>query len=69
MTLPNDPDADNLSFEQEADDILDFSESNPFGEVGNNYHNLAQMDTYIVPTIDSLSITLDSTAFTLDQEA
>jgi hypothetical protein len=69
MTLPNDPDADNLSFEQEADDILDFSESNPFGEVGNNYQNLSQMDTYIVPTIDSLSITLDSTAFTLDQEA
>jgi hypothetical protein len=33
MTLPNDPDADNLSFEQEADDILDFSESNPFGEI------------------------------------
>jgi hypothetical protein len=68
MTLPNDPDADNLSFEQEADDILDFSESNPFGEVGNNYQNLIQMDTYIVPTFDSISITLDSTAFTSDQQ-
>ena len=31
--LPTDPNADNLDFEIEADSILDFSESNPFGDV------------------------------------
>ena len=31
--LPTDPNADNLEFEIEADSILDFSESNPFGDV------------------------------------
>lgn len=31
-TFTTDPNATNWEFEQEADDILDFSESNPFGE-------------------------------------
>ena len=67
-TLPNDPDADNKTFENEADTILDFSETNPFGEPGGNYVLLQELDTYIVPTMDSLSITMDTTAFTLDQQ-
>ena len=33
QVLPTDPNADNLEFEIEADSILDFSESNPFGDV------------------------------------
>jgi hypothetical protein len=67
-TLPNDPDADNLAFEQEGDAILDFSERNPFGEPGGTYPILQDMDTYITPSFDELSITLDTTAFTFDQQ-
>ncbi|SVB15463.1 uncharacterized protein METZ01_LOCUS168317 [marine metagenome] len=33
QVLPTDSNADNLEFEIEADSILDFSESNPFGDV------------------------------------
>ena len=33
QALPTTPFSDNLEFETEADSILDFSESNPFGEV------------------------------------
>ena len=33
QALPTTPFADNVEFETEADSILDFSESNPFGEV------------------------------------
>ena len=33
QVLPTDPNADNLELEIEADSILDFSESNPFGDV------------------------------------
>ena len=33
QALPTTPFADNVEFETEADAILDFSESNPFGEV------------------------------------
>ena len=67
-TLPNDPDADNLSFETEGDTILDFTEINPFGEPGGTYPILQAMDTYITPSFDELAITLDSTAFTFDQQ-
>ena len=67
-TLPNDPDADNKAFETEADAILDFTEINPFGEPGGMFPILQAMDTYITPTFDELSITLDSTAFTFDQQ-
>lgn len=67
-TLSNDPDADNLAFETEGDVILDFSERNPFGEPGGSFATLAEMDTYITPSLDSLEITLDTTAFTLDQQ-
>jgi hypothetical protein len=67
-TLPNDPDADNLAFETEGDEILDFSEINPFGEAGGIFTNLSDKNTYIVPTMDSISIKFDSTAFTMDQE-
>jgi hypothetical protein len=67
-TIPNDPDADNLAFETEGDSILDFSETNPFGEPGGSYVTLSELDTYIVPTFDALAVTLDSTAFTFDQQ-
>ena len=33
MTMANDGNADNLDFETKADGYLDFSETNPFGEV------------------------------------
>jgi len=66
--LPNDPDADNYNFETEGDAILDFSETNPFGEPGMSYAVQSDKDTYIVPTLDSLSIRMDSTAFTFDQQ-
>jgi hypothetical protein len=33
MTMSNDGAADNLDFETKADNYLDFSETNPFGEV------------------------------------
>ena len=33
QVLPTDPNADNLEFEIEADSVLDFTESNPFGDV------------------------------------
>jgi hypothetical protein len=32
MTNINDPDADNINFQNEGDQILDFTETNPFGE-------------------------------------
>lgn len=67
-TFPNDPDADNKNFETEGDSILDFSETNPFGEPGGTYYSSAIADTYITPSLDELSIKLDSTAFTMDQE-
>jgi len=67
-TLPNDPDADNLSFETEGDLILDFSETNPFGEPGAVYAALTDMNTYVTPSFDELAITIDSTAFTFDQQ-
>lgn len=67
-TLPNDPDADNKGFETEGNTILDFSETNPFGEPGGSYVAQIELDTYIVPTMDSLSITMDTTAFTFDQQ-
>ncbi len=67
-TLPNDPDADNKGFETEGNTILDFSETNPFGEPGGSYVAQIDLDTYIVPTMDSLSITMDTTAFTFDQQ-
>lgn len=37
MELPNDPNSQNEDFENFGDDILDFSESNPFGEPGGEY--------------------------------
>ena len=37
MALSNDPSAQNIEFETAADDILDFSEHNPFGEPGSEY--------------------------------
>ena len=33
LAMPTTPFADNTEFETDADSILDFSESNPFGEV------------------------------------
>jgi hypothetical protein len=38
--LPNDANSQNTSFEEFGDEILDFSESNPFGEPGGEYHNM-----------------------------
>lgn len=56
MQLRNDPDADNINFETEGDDILDFTETNPFGEPGG----------FIVAAPSTSSITTDSTRLTAD---
>ena len=32
LDMPNDPLSDNLDYEQEADEVIDFSENNPFSE-------------------------------------
>ena len=37
MELPNDPGAQNTAFEDLGDDILDFTETNPFGEPNGEY--------------------------------
>lgn len=37
IDMPNDPNAQNIDFEEFGDTILDFSESNPFGEPGEQY--------------------------------
>jgi hypothetical protein len=42
--LPNDPNAQNSNFEEFGDTILDFSESNPFGEPGGEYHQQTLTD-------------------------
>jgi hypothetical protein len=36
LDMPNDPNAQNKEFEDAADNYIDFSETNPFGEIGNN---------------------------------
>ena len=36
LDMPNDPNAQNKEFEDSADNYIDFSEVNPFGEIGNN---------------------------------
>lgn len=64
-TLPNDPGADNLEFENYGDDILDFSETNPFGEPGSLYANSAI--TQVIATFDSSNVTMDSDKFTMDR--
>ena len=37
IELPNDPNSQNEDFESLGDDILDFTETNPFGEPGGLY--------------------------------
>lgn len=37
LELPNDPNSQNIDFEDFGDTILDFSETNPFGEPGGSY--------------------------------
>lgn len=36
LDMPNNPNAQNKEFEDSADNYIDFSEVNPFGEIGNN---------------------------------
>ena len=44
LELPNDPGAMNKEFEDFGDDILDFTEHNPFGEPGSVYEQQTLTD-------------------------
>jgi hypothetical protein len=44
LELPNDPNAQNIDFEEFGDTILDFSETNPFGEPGGDYQTQSLTD-------------------------
>ena len=74
LTFANTPDAQNWEFEVNADSIIDFSESNPFGDpsISSGTSSFSQVDN---PTLDrglllvSLdTITVDSTLYTVDTE-
>ena len=74
LTFANTPDAQNWEFEVNADSIIDFSESNPFGDpsISSGTSSFSQVDS---PTLDrglllvSLdTITVDTTLYTVDTE-
>lgn len=64
MILRNDPDADNIHYEDTGDDILDFTETNPFGEPGG--YSVAPPPPVTINATDSTTITTDSTTLTAD---
>lgn len=61
IDLPNDPNAQNKDFEEFGDDILDFSESNPFGEPGEQYFQDTLRD------YEPKAIRLDNSILRLDE--
>ena len=61
MALANDPSAQNTEFETEADDILDFSEHNPFGEPGSEYAQQA------LTSYEPSTISLDNNIVRFDE--
>jgi hypothetical protein len=64
MIMRHDAYADNIHFEQEADEILDFSEINPFGEPG-SYSSLSE-PIVTLNTADNTLLTSDSITLTAD---
>lgn len=67
MEMPNDPNAQNENFEEFGDDILDFSESNPFGEPGGEYaqQTLTQYEPSVI-RFDNTILRLDENTATWD---
>lgn len=63
QTFATDLAATNYTFEQSADSIIDFSESNPFGEPGVTQPVVPQVTVY---TIDSEEVTVDSSTIYFD---
>jgi hypothetical protein len=61
LELPNDPNAQNIEFEDFGDAILDFSETNPFGEPGSQYADAQTMIS------EAKLLTLDQTLLRFDQ--
>jgi hypothetical protein len=61
LELPNDPNAQNIEFEDFGDTILDFSETNPFGEPSADY--AAGQETII----EAKTIAFDQTLLRFDQ--
>lgn len=59
--LPNDGNAQNTVFEDMGDEYLDFSESNPFGEVGSEYHQMTLTE------YEPSAITLDENILRFDE--
>lgn len=61
LELPNDPNAQNQNFESFGDTILDFSETNPFGEPGGAYEQLTLSD------YEPSAISLDNNILRFDE--
>jgi hypothetical protein len=59
--LPNDPNAQNEDFENFGDTILDFSETNPFGEPGGTYEQLT------LSNYEPSAISLDNNILRFDE--
>ena len=64
FVLPNDDAAQNAEFEKEANTFLDFSEHNPFGEVG--FETIEEEDEiFIIPLPPGPILLTDNSGFTL----
>jgi len=61
LELPNDPNAQNEDFENFGDTILDFSETNPFGEPGGTYEQLT------LSNYEPSAISLDNNILRFDE--
>lgn len=61
LEITNDSNAQNLAFETEADTILDFSETNPFGEPTETYANRSLID------FEAQRISFDNTILRFDE--
>lgn len=59
--MPNDANSQNIAFEEFGDDILDFSESNPFGEPGGEYQ-LKTLSAY-----EPSALSMDDNLIRLDE--
>lgn len=63
QTFNNDAAAQNFDFEQEGDSVIDFSETNPFGDPG---QTLASVTAQANNNMDSTTVTMDTTDVTMD---
>lgn len=63
QTFANDLGASNYIIEQEADSIIDFTESNPFGEPATSQYVAPQVTVF---TMDSEGVTMDDSTISFD---